>query len=102
MFAKIFLVLSLMWSGALIIGSDLAKAQDLVSARALAIEGQVEIRRQGSGQAQAQKIVFKVDDELKSGDTIITGKDGKLVLGLSDGSEAVVAPKSTVVIKNLS
>jgi len=79
-----------------------ARAQELVSARALAIEGQVEIRRQPSGQARVQSVAFKVEDELRAGDTIITGKNGKLVLGLSDGSQAVIAPKTTVVIKELS
>src|SRR5262245_36980914 len=79
-----------------------ARDQELVSARALAIEGQVEIRRQPSGQARGQSVAFKVEDELRAGDTIITGKNGKLVLGLSDGSQAVIAPKTTVVIKELS
>lgn len=37
-----------------------------------------------------------------AGDTIVTGKSGRLVLGLSDGSQAVIAPKTTVVIQDLS
>jgi hypothetical protein len=79
-----------------------AAAQDLVSARVTAIEGPVEIHRQPANQAVAQKIAFKIDDELRAGDTIITGRKGRLALGLSDGSQAVVAPESTVVIKDLS
>jgi hypothetical protein len=98
MFTKIFFIACVI--GALI--PNHAQAQELVSARALAIEGQVEIRRQPSGQARVQSVAFKVEDELRAGDTIITGKNGKLVLGLSDGSQAVIAPKTTVVIKELS
>jgi hypothetical protein len=51
---------------------------------------------------QVQKVAFKVADELFAGDTIMTGKDGRLVLGLSDGSQAVIAPKTTVILKDLS
>lgn len=79
-----------------------AKAQTLVSAKVVASEGSVEIRREGTGKLQVQKVAFKVADELLAGDTIITGKDGRLVLGLSDGSQAVIAPKTTVIIKDLS
>jgi hypothetical protein len=68
----------------------------------LSIEGQVEIRRQPGDQSRVQKIAFKVEDELRAGDTIITGKNGRLALGLTDGSQAVIAPKTTVVIKGLS
>lgn len=77
-------------------------AQQLVSAKITAIEGQVEIQRNPSNQPVPVKIAFKVDDRLSVGDTIITGKNGRLVLGLSDGSQAVIAPKSKVVIQDLS
>lgn len=100
MFTKILFVVCVLLGGALIPG--LAQAQDLVSAIVLSIEGQVEIRRQPGDQAQVQKIAFKIEDELRAGDTIITGKNGRLALGLSDGSQAVIAPKTTVVIKDLS
>ena len=82
------------------------RAQDLVSARVLSIEGQVEIRRssagQPGGQPAAQKIAFNLNEELKAGDTIVTGRGGRLSLGLSDGSQAVIAPQTTVVIQDLS
>src|SRR5215813_1870235 len=100
MFMKIFYVVCVLSAGALIPGH--ARAQDLVSARVLSIEGQVEIHRRPDAQARVQNIAFKVEDELKAGDTIITGKNGRLSLGLSDGSQAVIAPKTTVVIKDLS
>jgi hypothetical protein len=68
-----------------------------VSARVLSVEGAVELRRAG-----AQKVGFTANEELKAGDTIVTGRGGRMVLGLSDGSQAVIAPKTTVVIQDLS
>ncbi len=82
--------------------SGAASAQQLVSARITAIEGQVEIRRYPGNQPVPVKIAFKVEDRLSAGDTIITGKNGRLVLGLSDGSQAVIAAKTRVVIQDLS
>jgi hypothetical protein len=102
MFTKILSIVRFTFVIALILSAGSAQAQDLVSARVLSIEGQVEIRRQSSDQPQIQKIAFKIADELKAGDTIVTGKSGRLVLGLSDGSQAVIAPKTTVVIQDLS
>lgn len=81
--------------------SKLVEAQTLVSAKVLSSEGPVEIRRATNGQAQIQPIAFKANDELNVGDTIVTGKKGRLVLGLSDGSQAVIAPQTTVTIQNL-
>jgi len=100
MFMKIIYVVCVLSAGALIPGH--ARAQDLVSARVLSIEGQVEIHRRPDAQARVQNIAFKIEDELRAGATIITGKNGWLALGLSDGSQAVIAPKTTVVIKDLS
>ncbi|MFN0107418.1 MAG: FecR domain-containing protein [Blastocatellia bacterium] len=77
-------------------------AQQLVSAKITAIEGQVEIQRNPANQPIPLKIAFKVDDRLSAGDKIITAKNGRLVLGLSDGSQAVIAPKTIVVIQDLS
>lgn len=82
--------------------TGVVSSQQMVSARITSIEGQVEIRRNPSDQPVPVRIAFKVDDRLSAGDTIITGKNGRLVLGLSDGSQAVIAPKTTVVIKDLS
>lgn len=83
-------------------GLNSIRAQALVSARVLSSEGQVEIRRPSDSQPQIQKVAYKVNDELRTGDTIITGRSGRLVLGLSDGSQAMIAPQTTVVIKDLS
>jgi FecR protein len=77
-------------------------AQTSVSIKVLSSEGQVEIRRDSTGRVLTQTIAFKPNDDLFAGDTIITGKDGKLVLALSDGSQAVVAPKTTLIIQDLT
>ncbi len=79
-----------------------APAQSSVSIKVLSSEGQVEIRRDSTGKVMTQAIAFKPNDDLFAGDTIITGKNGKLVLALSDGSQAVVAPKTTLVIQDLT
>ena len=103
MFSKICFALCLACVNALALGDSRITAQDFVSAKVLTSEGQVEIQRDASGgKLRVQNVAFKVDDELRAGDTIITGKNGKLVLGLSDGSQAVIAPKTTVIIKDLS
>jgi hypothetical protein len=82
--------------------SSLVSAQQAITAKVLASEGQVEILRETSRKLQVQSIAFKVADELIAGDTIITGKNGRLVLGLADGSQAVIAPKTTVILRDLS
>src|ERR1051326_633016 len=102
MITKIFLFVCLLYASALTLGGNSIRAQELVSARVLSFEGQVEIRRPSDNQPRLQKIAYKTNDELKAGDTIITGKSGRLVLGLSDGSQAVIAPQTTVLIKDLS
>lgn len=86
----------------LLFGAGSVWAQDLLSAKVLSSQGPVEIRRQPSDQPTLEKVAFKVEDKLRAGDTIITGKNGRLVLGLSDGSQAVIAAQTTVVIKDLS
>ncbi len=86
----------------ILISSCLVYGQDAFTAKVLTIEGQVEISRQAAGQAAMQPIAFKAEDTLRAGDRITTGKNGRLVLGLSDGSQAVIAPKTSVVIEDLS
>jgi hypothetical protein len=102
MSAKILSVIFGACIAVLMFAEGVVAAQNLVSARVLAVEGQVEIQRHPGDQAQAQKIAFKIDDELRAGDRIITGRRGRLALGLSDGSQAVIAPQTTVVIQDLS
>jgi hypothetical protein len=102
MFIKLLFVFFLVCTSLLTLGGAGIQAQELVSAKVLSSEGAVEIRRVLSNQVQAQKIAFKAEDKLNAGDTIVTGKKGRLVLGLSDGSQAVIAPQTTVVIEDLS
>ena len=100
--ANRFLFVCLTCASGLMLGTGSIWAQELISAKVLSSEGQVEIRRAADGQPRIQKIAFKVDDEVKAGHTIITGRSGRLVLGLADGSQAVIAPQTTVVIKDLT
>jgi hypothetical protein len=86
----------------ILITASCVYAQDLVSARILAAEGPVEIRRRSNAQPQIQKIAFKPNDEIYAGDAISTGRGGRLTLALSDGSQAIIAPQSTVVVENLT
>jgi ferric-dicitrate binding protein FerR (iron transport regulator) len=79
-----------------------ARAQALVSARVLSSEGPVEIQRRGQGQAGLTKIEYRVNDELATGDVIKTLKGGRLVLGLTDGSQAIIGEQTTVEITDLS
>ncbi len=102
MFIKILFVVFIICTGLLTLDGARLQAQELVSAKVLSSEGQVEIRRVLGNQVLAQKIAFKTEDKLNAGDTIITGKKGRLVLGLSDGSQAVIAPQTTVIIEDLS
>lgn len=79
MFTKTFFALRISCISVLILGAVCVRAQDLISARVLSIEGQVEIQRLPADQPQVQKIAFKISDELKAGDTIITGRADSLL-----------------------
>jgi ferric-dicitrate binding protein FerR (iron transport regulator) len=79
-----------------------ARAQALVSARVLSSDGPVEIHRRGQGQAATTKIAYRAGDELAAGDVIKTLRGGRLVLGLTDGSQAVIGEQTTVEITDLS
>lgn len=83
------------------IGSERASAQSLVAAEILSVDGPVEIRRGPTTGATLNKIKFKLYDQLKAGDRIVTGWRGRLVLGLTDGSQAVVGEQSVVEIRDL-
>ncbi|MGH9800045.1 MAG: hypothetical protein ACRD82_06750, partial [Blastocatellia bacterium] len=65
------IILPLYLCAAVLILTGAVLAQQLVSARITAIEGQVEIRRNPSNQPIPVKIAFKIDDRLSAGDTII-------------------------------
>lgn len=102
MLSRVGWLLWIVLGGLWLCSPGLAVAQDYVSAKVLISEGQVTIHRETTGKVRIQAVALKVDDDLRAGDTIMTGKNGRLVLGLSDGSQAVIAPKTTVIIKDLS
>ena len=84
-----------------------AQAQEAFRPIVLSFEGEVEIQRavdRGTA-ASATMVKARVDlrarERLLPGDTIVTGGNGRLVLGLPDGSQAVIAPKTTVRIEQL-
>lgn len=82
--------------------------QDLSTARILVIEGKVDVRRRLDGKTPALptavpvSILIKPQDLLFPEDIIITGRNGRLVLALADGSQIIIAPKSTVKVENLT
>lgn len=86
----------------LAICSDRASGQNLVSAMILSVDGSVEIRRAPPGGATLKKIDLKRHDYLNAGDRIATGLRARLVLGLSDGSLAVVGERTVIEIRDLS
>jgi hypothetical protein len=96
------LVLFLLFTSLFLPARTRARAQGLVSARVLSSEGPVEIQRRAEGQAELTKVAFSVNDELAAGDLIKTFKGGRLVLGLSDGSQAIIGEQTTVEITDLS
>lgn len=79
-----------------------AQAQTLAAAKILSSEGPVEIQRRAQGQAVLMKIAYRVNDELLAGDVIKTARGGRLVLGLVDGSQAIIGEKTVVEITDLS
>ena len=86
----------------LVLTGSSAQAQGLVSAKILSSEGPVEIRRRSQGQPTITRIKYHVSDALNAGDVIKTKTGGRLVLGLTDGSQAVISENTTVEIEDLS
>lgn len=84
-----------------------AEAQEPFRPFVLHFEGEVEILRavDRSGSSTATVIKAGVDlrarEPLVPGDVITTGRNGRLVLGLPDGSQAIIAPKTTVRVEQL-
>lgn len=85
-----------------LLAATTARSQNLASARILSSDGPVEIARRSEGQATLMKITYQVSDELFAGDVIKTLKGGRLVLGLTDGSQAIIGEKTTVEVLDLS
>lgn len=102
MHTKLTILGCLMCAAALGLASRSAFPQELVSARILSSEGAVEIRRSLQGQARLVRIDFHKNDELLAGDVITTRRGARLVLGLTDGSQAIIGGDTSVEIKDLS
>ena len=100
--SKNFVVRGILCLSVLLTTFSSASAQSLISARVLSSQGPVEIRRASPGSGPMARVDFKVDDVLRAGDTIVTRGGGRLVLGLSDGSQAIIGEKTTVEIENLN
>ena len=102
MLSKRITVVCLLFLSLPLLARTEARPQALVSARVLSSEGAVEIQRRGQGQTTLAKIAFGAGEELAAGDVIKTFKGGRLVLGLTDGSQAVIGEQTTVEITDLS
>ncbi|MBS1795530.1 MAG: FecR domain-containing protein [Acidobacteria bacterium] len=79
-----------------------ARSQDFVSAKILSAQGAVRIVRLEPSQNVMTDVPVAAGTQLRAGDVIKTETGGLIVLGLSDGSQAVIASKTTVEIKDLS
>jgi hypothetical protein len=78
------------------------QAQTLASARILSSDGPVEIHRRSQVKGILSQITYRVNDELFAGDVIQTLKGGRLVLGLVDGSQAIIGEKTVLEIMDTS
>ncbi|CAN5599569.1 hypothetical protein BH20ACI4_BH20ACI4_11920 [soil metagenome] len=74
------------------------KSQNLASAKILSSSGSVQITRQTA--VGANRVKLRAGDELFAGDVIKTGAGGRVVIGLKDGSQAIISENTTVEIKD--
>jgi hypothetical protein len=92
----------LLISAATLLASINAQSQTLASARILSSEGPVEIQRPSPVKGMLTKITYRANDELFAGDVIKTFKGGRLVLGLVDGSQAIIGEQTVLKIMDTS
>jgi hypothetical protein len=85
-----------------LLASTNAHGQTLASARILSSDGAVEIQRPSQSKGLLTKIDYSVNDELFAGDVIRTLKGGRLVLGLTDGSQAIIGEQTILQIMDTS
>jgi hypothetical protein len=102
MLSKRVIITSLLVSAVTLLASVNARSQTLASARILSSEGHVAIHRRSPVKGMLTEITYRVNDELFTSDVIQTFKGGRLVLGLVDGSQAIIAEKAIVEIMDLS
>jgi len=79
-----------------------ARGQTLASARILSSDGPVEIHRRSPVKGILSTVAYRVNDELFAGDVIQTSKGGRLVLGLVDGSQAIIGERTVLQIMDTS
>jgi hypothetical protein len=79
-----------------------AQAQTLASARILSSDGPVEIHRRSQVKGILSPVSYRVNDELFPGYVIQTLKGGRLVLGLVDGSQAIIGERTVLEIMDTS
>jgi hypothetical protein len=79
-----------------------AESQTLASARILSSQGPVEIQRPSPAKGMLTKITYRANEELFAGDVIKTFKGGRLVLGLLDGSQAIIGEQTVLEIMDTS
>jgi hypothetical protein len=85
----------------LVISSALsANSQELAGAKILSSEGTVEIKRPASGSRILNRVKFRPNDPLFVGDLIKTHAASRLIIGLADGSQAIISENTTVEIKD--
>ncbi len=77
---------------------SVVKSQNLASAKILSSSGSVQITRQSAG--GANRVKLRAGDELFAGDVIKTGAFGRIIIGLIDGSQAIIGENTTVEIKD--
>ncbi|HVG35046.1 MAG TPA: FecR family protein [Pyrinomonadaceae bacterium] len=78
------------------------QAQTLASAKILSSDGPVEIHRRSQVKGILSPVEYRVNDELFAGDVIQTLKGGRLVLGLVDGSQAIIGERTVLKIMDTS
>jgi hypothetical protein len=79
-----------------------ASSQDFVSAKILNAQGAVQIVRLESSTNVVINVPIRENEPVLAGDVVKTNTGGRLVLGISDGSQAIIAPNTTVEIRDLS
>jgi hypothetical protein len=102
MLSKKATIICLLIHAALLTAAGHAGAQTLASARILSDSGPVEIHRPSRAKGMLTQISYHVNDELFAGDVIRTLKGGRLVLGLVDGSQAIIGELTVLEILDLS
>lgn len=78
-----------------------ANSQNLASAKILSSSGSVSISRTLSAGRAVNNVNIRRGEGVFPGDVIKTNSGGRLVLGLADGSQAIISENTIVEIKDL-